>query len=50
MRPKEIFLSHASADRRAANRLVARLRKAGFKVWYSKTHLKGAQQWHDEIA
>jgi hypothetical protein len=25
------------------------LRRHGVPVWYSQTHLRGAQQWHDEI-
>ena len=49
MRPREIFLSHASADRKSADALARSLRQAGLKVWYSKSHLQGAQQWHDEI-
>ncbi len=49
MKPKEVFLSHSSADRKSVSLLAAALRKANIKVWYSKTHLKGAQQWHDEI-
>ena len=49
MRPREIFLSHASADRKSAGTLARSLRQAGLKVWYSQSHLKGAQQWHDEI-
>lgn len=47
--PREIFLSHASADRRMAQRLAEMLRKHGVPVWYSQTNLLGAQQWHDEI-
>ena len=49
MKPREIFLSHASADRKAADAVATALRHAGLKVWYSQSHLKGAQQWHDEI-
>jgi len=48
-RPKEVFLSHAHGDRRFLSRLVAMLRCHGIPFWYSKTHLIGAQQWHDEI-
>src|SRR6266853_1618755 len=48
-RPKEIFLSHAHADRRFLTRLIGLLRSCGIPYWYSKTHLIGAQQWHDEI-
>jgi hypothetical protein len=49
MRPREVFLSHASADRRLADRVISSLRGYGIKVWYSKTSLRGAQAWHDEI-
>lgn len=48
-RPREVFLSHSSKDRRAASRLAAFLRAAGVRVWYSKVHIKVGQQWHDEI-
>jgi len=48
-RPKEVFLSHAHGDRRFLSRLAAVLRSHGIPYWYSKTHLAGAQQWHDEI-
>jgi hypothetical protein len=49
MKPREVFFSHASPDRKTADKIAATLRAAGIKVWYSKTHLKGAQQWHAEI-
>jgi hypothetical protein len=49
MRPREIFLSHASADRLAAGKIVASFRAHGIKVWYSRIHLRGAHAWHDEI-
>jgi hypothetical protein len=49
MRPRRIFLSHSSADRKAADQLARALRDAGLDVWYSKSHLKAAQQWQDEI-
>ena|SRR6266849_4931674 len=48
-RPKELFLSHAHGDGRFLSRLVDVLRSHGIPYWYSKTHLIGAQQWHDEI-
>jgi hypothetical protein len=48
-RPREIFLSHASSDRRIASRIAEMVRRHGVAVWYSRTHLRGAQQWHDEI-
>jgi len=47
--PREIFLSHASADRRFADKLARMLRQHGLPVWYSRTHLRGAQQWQEEI-
>ena len=48
-KPVEIFLSHAHADRKFLNRLVKVLRAHGIQYWYSKAHLIGAQEWHDEI-
>jgi hypothetical protein len=47
--PREVFLSHASTDRRFASRLAEALRRRGIPVWYSRTHIRGAHQWHDEI-
>lgn len=47
--PKEVFLSHSSRNRRFVDRLAVVLRDHGVPVWYSRTSLKGAQQWHDEI-
>jgi hypothetical protein len=49
MKLREVFLSHASADRRFAERVMTSLRAHGIKVWYSKANLRGAQTWHDEI-
>jgi hypothetical protein len=47
--PPEIFLSHASKDRRFAVKLARQLRRDGLRVWYSERHIVGARQWHDEI-
>ncbi len=47
--PKEVFLSHSSADHGFATELTEVLRRHGIPVWYSNTDPKGAQQWHDEI-
>lgn len=47
--PNEVFLSHTSADRVFVDRLVSVLTLHGVPVWYSKTNILGAQQWHDEI-
>jgi hypothetical protein len=45
----EVFLSHASADQRKARRLRDLLVAHGVSVWFSPHHIKGAQQWQDEI-
>src|SRR3712207_4377702 len=47
--PREIFLSHSSRDRTFVQDLVKMMRGHGLPVWYSPTHILGAQQWHDEI-
>ena len=47
--PKEVFLSHSSLDEEFVIRLAEVLRRHGIPVWYSKTNILGAQQWHDEI-
>lgn len=49
MLPKEIFLSHSDKDRRFASSLAEVLRRHNIPVWYSRSNLVGAQQWHDEI-
>jgi hypothetical protein len=49
MRPREIFLSHSSTDQAFVRPLAETLRRHGLPVWYSATHILGAQQWHDEI-
>jgi hypothetical protein len=47
--PKRVFLSHATSDRRFADKIASVLRAQGIPVWYSRTHLGGAQQWQQEI-
>jgi hypothetical protein len=49
MIPREVFLSHASADSGFADQLAAVLRGHGVPVWYCPTNIVGAQQWQDEI-
>lgn len=49
MLPTEVFLSHASSDQAFVERLAETLRQHGVPVWYSKTHIVGARQWHDQI-
>jgi hypothetical protein len=48
-RPAELFLSHASADLPLAAELARTLRRHGVPVWFSRTDIRGSQQWHDEI-
>lgn len=45
----DAFLSHASPDRKLIERLAPVLEVAGVKYFYSKRHIRGAQQWHDEL-
>lgn len=47
--PREVFLSHSAKDRRFAGRIARVLRSHGIPVWYSRTNILGAKQWHDEI-
>ena len=47
--PRKLFLSHASADRPFVNKLATFLTGRKIPFWYSRRHLVGAQQWHDEI-
>jgi hypothetical protein len=47
--PHELFISHASSDTQFVNRLIRVLNRHRIRFWYSRSHLVGAQQWHDEI-
>ena len=49
MPPKEVFLSHSSANDVVTRRLAETLRNHGIPVWYSATNIRGSQQWQDEI-
>ena len=49
MTPREIFLSHASPDRRFVSKLADALSRHRVRVWFSRRTIRGAQQWHDEI-
>jgi hypothetical protein len=49
MRRKQVFLSHASQDRRFASRLAVTLERHGVGVWYSATSIRGSQEWQNEI-
>jgi hypothetical protein len=47
--PNEVFLSHSNLDRTFATSIADLLRRHRIPVWYSRTDIIGAQQWHDEI-
>ena len=47
--PTEVFVSHSHADQPFAERLVDVLRHHQIPFWYSDAHIRGAQEWHDEI-
>ena len=47
--PNEVFISHSSLDLTFATSIADVLRRHGIPVWYSRTNIIGAQQWHDEI-
>jgi hypothetical protein len=46
---REVFLSHASQDQVKARRLREFLVAHSVPVWFSPHHIRGAQQWQDEI-
>lgn len=48
-RPKEIFLSHSSADAALSLEVAETLVQHGLPVWYAPTNIVGSQQWQDEI-
>jgi hypothetical protein len=45
----EVFLSHASQNHAQARRLRKVLIDHKVPVWFSPHHIRGAQQWQDEI-
>lgn len=47
--PHEVFLSHAHQDEVFASSLAETLGDHGVQVWYSRSNIVAAQQWHDEI-
>lgn len=49
MRPREVFLSHASKDRAFARKLCAAFRAHKIKFWFAPYRIVGSQRWHDEI-
>jgi hypothetical protein len=47
--PSEIFISHSSKNASFVNRLKEVLAAHGLTSFLSKTSIRGAQEWHDEI-
>lgn len=48
-RPRELFVSHSSRNRRFVKAFIEILRRHRIRSWYSEHHIIGAKQWHDEI-
>ena len=44
-----VFLSYASEDAEAAERIAAALRAAGVEVWFDKSELRGGDVWDRQI-
>src|ERR1700758_5355078 len=44
-----VFLSYASEDAAAAERIAAALRKAGVEVWFDREELRGGDAWDRRI-
>lgn len=47
-RPK-VFISHCAQDRAFVRRLTRVFDEHRIPYWYSGEHIRGAQEWHDEI-
>jgi tetratricopeptide (TPR) repeat protein len=46
---KAVFVSYASQDAQAAERICAALRGAGIEVWFDQTELRGGDVWDQKI-
>jgi TolB-like protein len=44
-----VFLSYASEDAKAAERIATALRAAGVEVWFDKSELRGGDAWDRQI-
>jgi TolB-like protein len=44
-----VFLSYASEDTAAAERIATALRAAGIEVWFDKSELRGGEAWDQKI-
>ncbi len=49
MRPREVFVSHATADKALAQRVIRALSRRRIRTWYAPYRLVGSQKWHDQI-
>ena len=46
---RAVFLSYASEDADAAQRICAALRAAGIEVWFDRSELRGGDAWDNAI-
>ena len=46
---KAVFLSHASEDSEAAERICLALRAGGIEVWFDQNELRGGDAWDQHI-
>jgi tetratricopeptide (TPR) repeat protein len=46
---RAVFLSYASEDARAAERICTTLRAAGIEVWFDRSELRGGDAWDSAI-
>jgi hypothetical protein len=46
---RAVFLSYASQDAQAAQRICAALRSAGVEVWFDQSELRGGDAWDQSI-
>ena len=46
---RAVFLSYASEDARAAERICTTLRAAGIEVWFDRSELRGGDAWDNAI-
>jgi hypothetical protein len=44
-----VFLSYASGDGAAAERIATSLRAAGIEVWFDQSELRGGDAWDQSI-
>jgi TolB-like protein len=47
--PRAVFLSYASEDAAAAQRIAEALRSSGIEVWFDKSELRGGDAWDRQI-